>query len=53
MTEERKMNGKRKVEFGEKEISTGRGENEVDGREENVVEGKGERLSGRKEGKRE
>jgi len=45
------MNWKRKVEFGEKEISTRRGENEVDGREESAVKGKGGRVSGRKEGK--
>ncbi len=37
--EERKMNWKRKVEFGEKEISTRRGENEVVGREERAWEG--------------
>ncbi len=45
------MNGKRKVKVGGKEISTWKGENEVDGREEGVVKGKGERLSGRKERK--
>ncbi len=53
-----KAGGKGEVEWevekggqGGKEISTGRGENEVDGREESVVKGKGERVSGRKKGK--
>ncbi len=50
--EKRKMNGKRKVKVGEKDISRGRGEIEVDGREESAVKGKWERLRGRKERKR-
>jgi hypothetical protein len=40
-----------KLRSGEKEISTRRGENEVNRREESAVKGKGERVSGRKEEK--